>query len=189
MSLSTATSARDSDVRAAQERDAQERGAPGTAPLGPGGKPPLIRRRLFPTPLHRRVAYAILFEAFAVLFTTLILSALGNSAGASALIGVVSSVVALIWNLVFNSLFERWERRSGHTGRPLRIRLLHTLLFEGGLMMVLIPAVALILQVSVWEAFLYEAGLIVFFLVYNALYAWCFDRVFGLPDSARQGSG
>jgi uncharacterized membrane protein len=39
--------------------------------------------------------------------------------------------------------------------------------------------------VSLWEALLYEAALIVFFLVYNAVYAWCFDRVFGLPDSAQ----
>jgi uncharacterized membrane protein len=155
-----------------------------TVPVGPGGKPALVGRRLFPTPLHRRIVYALVFEALAILFTSLILGALGNSAGDSALVAVVSSVVALLWNMVFNSLFERWERRTGITGRPVRIRVLHTLLFEGGLMVVLIPAIALILQISLWEAFLYEAGLIVFFLVYNAVYAWAFDRVFGLPDSA-----
>ena len=44
---------------------------------------------------------------------------------------------------------------------------------------------ALILQVGLWEAFLYELALIIFFLIYNAVYAWCFDRVFGLPDSAQ----
>lgn len=157
-----------------------------TVPLGPGGRPPLVRRRVFPAPIHRRVVYALVFEALAVVFTTLILAALGNPAGASALIGVVSSVVALIWNMVFNTLFERWEKRSGTTGRPVKVRLVHTLLFESGLVVVLVPLVALILQVSLWEALLYEAGLIVFFLVYNAGYAWCFDRVFGLPDSARQ---
>lgn len=154
--------------------------------MGPGGRPPLVQRQVFPTPIHRRVVYALVFEALAIGFTTLILAALGNPAGASALIGVVSSVVALVWNMVFNTLFERWEKRSGTTGRPLKVRVVHTLLFESGLVVVLVPLVALILQVSLWEALLYEAGLILFFLIYNAGYAWCFDRVFGLPDSARQ---
>ena len=169
---------RDADVRDAQGAQ--------SAPLGVGGRPPLVKCRIFPAPMHRRIVYALVFEALAVVFTTLILTALGNSAGASAVIGVVSSVVALVWNLVFNTLFERWEKRSGITGRPVKIRLLHTFLFEGGLVVVLVPLVAVILRVSLWEAFLYEAGLIVFFLVYNAGYAWCFDRVFGLPDSARK---
>ncbi|QCU79331.1 PACE efflux transporter [Citricoccus sp. SGAir0253] len=142
-------------------------------------------RRVFPSPVHRRVVYAVVFEALAIGFTTVILAALGNPAGSSAVVGVVSSVVALLWNMLFNTLFEWWERRSGHTGRPLWMRLLHTVLFEAGLVVVLVPAVALILQVTLWEAFLYEAALIVFFLLYNAVYAWVFDRVFGLPDSAR----
>lgn len=124
-------------------------------PLAPGGRRALVGRRVFPTPAVRRVVYAVIFEALAIGFTTVILSLMGNPAGASAAVGVLSSVVALIWNMVFNTLFERWERRSGHTGRPLRIRLLHTLLFELGLVIVLVPAVALLLQVSLWEAFLY----------------------------------
>ncbi|MEV4901698.1 PACE efflux transporter [Citricoccus sp. NPDC055426] len=154
-------------------------------PKAPGGRRALVGRRVFRTPLVRRVVYAVVFEAFAILFATLILTLMGNPPGASAAVGVVSSVVALIWNMVFNTLFERWERRSGHTGRPLWVRLMHTVLFEAGLLVFLIPAVALLLQVGLWEAFLYEAALLVFFLIYNAVYAWCFDRVFGLPDSAQ----
>lgn len=154
-------------------------------PTAPGGRPALIGRRVFSSPVQRRVVYAVVFEALAIVFTTLILAALGNSASSAAIVGVVSSVVALLWNIAFNTLFERWERRSGHTGRPLWVRLLHALLFEGGLVVFLVPAVALILQVNLWEAFLYELALIIFFLVYNPVYAWCFDRVFGLPDSAQ----
>jgi uncharacterized membrane protein len=154
-------------------------------PMAPGGRRALVGRRIFPTPAARRVVYAVIFEALAIGFTTVILALMGNSAGASAAVGVVSSVVALLWNMVFNTLFERWERRSGRTGRPLWIRLVHTVLFEIGLMVFLVPAVALLLQVSLWEALVYEAGLIIFFLIYNGVYAWCFDRVFGLPDSAQ----
>ncbi|GAA1132734.1 PACE efflux transporter [Citricoccus alkalitolerans] len=176
---STVDSASDSIVDPTSDAAQRE------VPLAPGGRRALIGRRVFPTPAVRRVVYAVIFEALAIGFTTVILSLLGNPAGASAAVGVLSSVVALIWNMVFNTLFERWERHSGHTGRPLRIRLLHTLLFELGLVIVLVPAVAVLLQVSLWEAFLYEAALIVFFLIYNAVYAWLFDRVFGLPDSAQ----
>lgn len=154
-------------------------------PLGPGGKPALVGRRVFRTPTQRRVVYAVIFEALAIVFTTLILAALGNSAGPSFLVGVVSSMVALIWNMVFNTLFEKWEAWSGHTGRPLWVRILHMTLFESGLVLFLVPAVALILQVSLWEAFLYELALIIFFLIYTGIYAWCFDRMFGMPDSAQ----
>jgi uncharacterized membrane protein len=157
----------------------------GDVPAAPGGKRALVGRRVFSSPMQRRVAYAVVFEALAIVFTTLILAALGNPAGSSAVVGVVSSVVALLWNMLFNTMFEWWERRSGHTGRPFWVRLVHTFLFEAGLVVVLVPAVALILQVGLWEAFLYELALIIFFLIYNAVYAWCFDRVFGLPDSAQ----
>lgn len=157
----------------------------GLVPMGPGGKPALVGRRVFRTPTQRRVVYAVIFEALAIVFTTLILAALGNSAGPSFLVGVVSSAVALIWNMVFNTLFEKWEAWSGHTGRPLWVRMLHMTLFESGLVLFLVPAVALILQISLWEAFLYELALIIFFLIYTGIYAWCFDRVFGMPDSAQ----
>jgi uncharacterized membrane protein len=30
-----------------------------------------------------------------------------------------------------------------------------------------------------------QAGLLVFFMVYTFVYNWCFDRLFGLPASAR----
>lgn len=155
-------------------------------PTGPGGHPPLIKHQFFPTPVHRRIAYALVFEVLAIIFTTLILTGLGNSAGASALLGVVSSLVALGWNVVFNTVFERWEKRSGITGRPWRLRLLHTVFFECGLVVILIPLVSMILQVSLARALGLEAGLIIFFLAYNAGYTWCFDRVFGLPLSARE---
>jgi uncharacterized membrane protein len=157
----------------------------GDVPAAPGGKRALVGRRVFSSPMQRRVVYAVVFEALAIVFTTLILAALGNPAGSSAVVGVVSSVVALLWNMLFNTVFEWWERRSGHTGRPFWVRLVHTFLFEAGLVVVLVPAVALILQVGLGEAFLYELALIIFFLIYNAVYAWCFDRVFGLPDSAQ----
>lgn len=154
-------------------------------PLGPGGRPALVGRRVFDSPVSRRVVYAVVFEALAIAFTTTLLIVTGQSAQGSLLVGIVSSLVALTWNMVFNTLFEAWERRSGHTGRPWWVRVLHAVLFEAGLMMILIPLIAWILDISLLHALVLEAGLLIFFLIYTAVYAWSFDRVFGLPDAAQ----
>jgi len=153
-------------------------------PVGPGGRDALIGRRIFRSPLARRITYAVVFEILAVGFTTLILAILGNDSGASFLVGVVSSMVALAWNMLFNWGFEAFERRIGVTHRPWYMRVTHAVLFEGGLVIMLVPAIAWLLSISLFEAFILEIGLLIFFLIYTAIYAWTFDRVFGLPEPA-----
>ena len=170
----------------AADVDATPAAAP-RPPRGPGGRRALAGRPVFASAALRRVVYAVVFEALAILFTTGILSALGNAGGPSLAVAVVSSTVALLWNVVFNTLFERFERRVGVTHRPWWMRAAHAVGFEGGLLVFLVPAVALVLGVGLWEAFLIEAGLLVFFLVYAAVYAYVFDSVFGLPtESVRE---
>lgn len=153
-------------------------------PVGPGGRDALIGRRIFPSPLGRRITYALIFEVLAIGFTTIILALLGNDSGSAFIVGVISSTVALTWNLLFNWGFETFERRIGITHRPWYMRFSHALLFEGGLIVMLVPAIALVLGVSLWEAFLLELVILIFFLFYTAVYAWIFDRVFGLPEPA-----
>ncbi|MDN6638356.1 MAG: hypothetical protein L0L05_08470 [Yaniella sp.] len=48
----------------------------------------------------------------------------------------------------------------------------------------LVPTIAWVLGVSVLEAFMLQVVILVFFLIYTAVYAWIFDRVFGLPEPA-----
>jgi uncharacterized membrane protein len=43
------------------------------------------------------------------------------------------------------------------------------------------------LDISLTTAFLANLGLLVFFFFYAIAFTWCFDRVFGLPASARAG--
>ena len=153
-------------------------------PVGPGGRNALVGRRIFPSPLGRRITYAVVFEVLAVGFTTVILALLGNASSASFLVGVLSSTVALTWNLLFNWLFEAFERRIKVTHRPWYMRISHAVVFEGGLILMLIPAIAWVLGVSLVEAFMLEVILLIFFLIYTACYAWVFDRLFGLPEPA-----
>src|SRR5699024_10143698 len=91
---------------------------------------------------------------------------------------------ALTWNLLFNWLFEAFERRIKVTHRPWYMRVSHAVLFEGGLILMLIPAIAWVLGVSLVEAFMLEVILLVFFFIYTACYAWAFDRLYGLPEPA-----
>jgi uncharacterized membrane protein len=87
--------------------------------------------------------------------------------------------------VVFNHLFERWEARQAVKGRSLARRTAHALGFEGGLMLVFVPLFAWWFQVGWLKAAAMQAGLLVFFMVYTFVYNWCFDRLFGLPASAR----
>jgi hypothetical protein len=48
----------------------------------------------------------------------------------------------------------------------------------------LVPFFAWWLEVSLWQAFVLDLGLLLFFLVYTFVFNWVFDRVFGLPASA-----
>lgn len=133
----------------------------------------------------RRVIYVTLYETIAIIVSSLIFIAIGQSAGHSGVMAVVASALAIIWNLSFNALFERWEARQAVKGRSILRRIVHALGFEGGLALMLIPLMAWWFGVSLWEATMMEAGLLVFFLVYTYAFNWCFDRAFGLPASAQ----
>ncbi|WP_313812147.1 PACE efflux transporter [Glutamicibacter sp.] len=125
----------------------------------------------------RRVIYVLSYELIAVTATTIGLWALGYSGSHSSMVAIVSSGTALVWNYVFNLLFEAWERRQDSASRTLARRVAHALGFEGGLVLILVPLLALILQVTVLEALVLEAGLLLFFLIYTFVFAWVFDQL------------
>lgn len=135
------------------------------------------------SPVVRRIVYVLSYEVIAILFVTTALVALGFGGGSSGLIAVVSSVVAIIWNFIWNTMFEAWEKRQTSQKRTLGRRVVHSLGFEGGLIVFLVPILAWILQVSLVEAFFLELGLLVFFLIYTFVFAWVFDLI--LPPKAR----
>ena len=112
--------------------------------------------------------------------------AIGLEAGASGVMAVVASTLAIVWNVTFNHLFERWEARQTVKGRSVRRRAVHAMGFEGGLALMLIPLMAWWFDISLWEAAVMEAGLLVFFMVYTFAFNWVFDRIFGLPASAQK---
>lgn len=137
------------------------------------------------SPRTRRVLQALLYEVFAIAFVGPVLSfAFDKPATSTLALAFVLSSIALGWNYIFNALFERWEARQARRGRSFARRLAHGIGFEGGLVVILVPVMALWLKISVLEAFLANLGLLAFFFFYAIAFTWIFDKVFGLPASA-----
>ena len=138
------------------------------------------------SPTRRKIVYAVSFEALGTLVASVALMLMSEaSAGSSLALSVLTATIALCWSYLFNTGFEAWEARQPVKGRSIRRRTVHALMFEGGLVLICIPVMAWWLQVGYIEALVYEAGLIVLFMVYTYAFTWGFDRIFGLPASAR----
>ena len=137
-------------------------------------------------PLTHKILYAVLFEALGIAVASCGLLLMSDASPAQSLIlSAATASIALVWSLGYNALFEAWETRQATKGRSTRRRAVHALLFEGGLVILMVPVMAWWLGVSFAQALVYEAGLIALFIAYTYFFTWSFDRLFGLPASAR----
>ncbi len=134
----------------------------------------------------RKVVYVTLFEVIAIGCTTAGLTLFSSQGAAHASVAAVaSSIIAVVWNLLYNALFEAWEARQSKRGRGMARRVAHAVGFEAGMLAMLVPLFAWWLDVTLWQAFLLDFGLVLFFVAYTFLFSWGFDMLFGLPASAR----
>lgn len=137
-------------------------------------------------PALRKIIYAVAFETGGILMATAALRLMSDAGNAKSFsLAVVSAAIALTWSFVFNTMFEAWETRQTTKGRSLMRRTVHAALFEGGLVLILLPATAWWLSTTIWLAFTYEAVLIALFLIYAWAFTWAFDKLLGLPNSAK----
>lgn len=138
------------------------------------------------SPTLRKITYAVSFETLGILMGAAVLRLFsGAPAKDTLLLSATGAAIALLWSYLFNTLFEAWEARQTVRGRSFLRRAAHALLFEGGLTVIMLPVTAWLLAVPLALAFAYEAGLIAFYLAYAYVFTWAFDRLFGLPASAR----
>ncbi|MBV4481336.1 multidrug/biocide efflux PACE transporter [Pseudomonas khavaziana] len=127
--------------------------------------------------ITERVCQAIGFEALALsICTPLMAWIMDKPALDMGLVALAISLIALSWNIIFNGLFDRLKARlqlanSGQT------RVLHALLFEGGLIVVVVPLVAMWLNISLLQAFMLDIGVLLFFLPYTYVYHWGYDVI------------
>lgn len=101
---------------------------------------------------------------------------LGYSLAKIGLLTLVISLMAMLWNMVFNTLFDRAQRRMGFK-RTVTARVVHALLFEVGLILAVVPLAAWWLDIGLWEAFVLDIAIVLFFLPYTFVFNWVYDHV------------
>lgn len=101
-------------------------------------------------------------------------------------IGVLSAIIAIIatlWNLVYNYLFDIALKYARHTtAKGTMMRVLHAVLFEVGLLAVLMPFIAGYLGISLWQALMMDISFAAFYMAYAFIFNWVYDRLFPLPE-------
>ena len=103
------------------------------------------------------------------------------------LLTLMISLIAMVWNMVFNALFDRAQRRMGFK-RTLLARGVHAVLFEVGLIMAVVPLAAWWLNIGLWEAFVLDIGIALFFLPYSFAFNWTYDHVRAAIVARRRNS-
>ena len=97
-------------------------------------------------------------------------------------VGIFAATVATVWNFLYNLGFDHAMRyRYGHVRKSLWHRVVHTLGFELGLLMVLLPPIAWYLGMTLWQTFLLDLAIAAFYIVYNFVFNIIYDRVFPIP--------
>ncbi|MDD1965249.1 multidrug/biocide efflux PACE transporter [Pseudomonas putida] len=127
--------------------------------------------------IKERAFHALLFELIGVvLFAPGLAWVLGQSLGKMGAMTVMISTVAMLWNMLFNAGFDRLRARLGFA-MTLKVRALHAISFETGLIVAVVPLAAWWLSISLWEAFLLDIGLLLLFLPYTMLFNMAYDKV------------
>lgn len=130
-----------------------------------------------------RIRYTLLYE---VLGLALVVPGgrllLGITMFDMGMIGLGSTIVAVSWNYLFSWLFDHTMLRiKGTAGKSLADRVIHAVLYQVGLIALLVPAIAFCLGRRLLAAFLANIGLTLFYLAYNFVFTWAYDVLFPPP--------
>ncbi|MCP1441167.1 putative membrane protein [Pseudomonas sp. GGS8] len=127
--------------------------------------------------ITERILQAIGFELLAILICTPLLAwVMDKPMLEMGVAAMAIAALALAWNVVFNGVFDRLLKRFAIV-RNAWVRVVHALLFEGGLVAFGVPLIAWWLKISLWQAFLLDIGVLLFFLPYTYVYHWGYDVV------------
>lgn len=127
--------------------------------------------------VRERFFHALAFELLAIaICAPLGAWLLGYSLAHIGLLTLMISLVAMTWNMIFNAIFDRVQRRLGFE-RTLVARAFHAVLFEIGLLLAVVPLAAWWLDIGLWEAFVLDIGIALFFLPYTFLFNLAYDHL------------
>lgn len=126
--------------------------------------------------LIERVFHAVLFEVLAVTLAVIVLAIFTNhQLGSISGTMIVVATIAMVWNFIYNWCFDRVVP-GDKTQRSLVLRIVHTLLFQGGLLILTVPVIAMLLNVNLWQALVMDIGVTICITVYAFLYNLTYDH-------------
>jgi len=130
-----------------------------------------------------RLRHALSFEIIALFIVTPLGAWLfAQPLGDIGIVAVISATIATGWNYLYNLLFDHALLRfAGNVKKSIVMRIFHAVLFEAGLLVVLLPFIAWYLGLSLREAFLMDISFAAFYLVYAFVFNWAYDLVFPVP--------
>lgn len=132
-----------------------------------------------------RIRHAISFEILGLLLVTpLGAIAFHHPIQDIGVIALVGATIATAWNYVYNLGFDHaLKRLTGRAQKSMPIRVLHALLFELGLLALLLPFVMAYLGVSFWEALVMDIGFALFYMAYAFVFNLGYDRIFPVREA------
>lgn len=131
-----------------------------------------------------RIRHAVSFELIGLAILVPVGSwAFSMPAADIGIVGVVSATLATAWNYIYNLGFDHMLLRlRGTTLKTVPMRVVHTVAFELGLLMILLPFVAWYLGIGLLQAFVMDIAFAAFYMVYAFVFNWTYDRLFPLPE-------
>lgn len=127
--------------------------------------------------LRERIFHAVCFEVIAIAITAPISALmLGRSILEMGSVAIILSTIAMILNVVYNMIFDYfWPLSKGP--RSTVIRVIHAIGFELSFVIIGIPVIALLLNMTLFNAFMLEIGFFTFFLFYTYIYNLVYDKL------------
>ncbi|HDN2513593.1 MULTISPECIES: multidrug/biocide efflux PACE transporter [Providencia] len=125
--------------------------------------------------LTERVFHAVSFEVIAIAITAPVSAwVLGRSIFQMGTVAIVLSTLAMLLNLFYNMLFDHfWPLSKGP--RSTKVRIGHAVGFELSFVILGVPMLALLLNMTLWDAFILEVGFFTFFLFYTYAFNLVYD--------------
>lgn len=125
----------------------------------------------------RRLVHAMSYEVLLLVIIAILLSIFSSMSILEAgSLSLIMALLSVLWNMIFNHFFERWEKKHQFQ-RDIKIRLLHAVGFEGGLMLATIPIIAYMLQISLLQAVWLDLGLTLGIMVYTFVFQYFYDAL------------
>ncbi|MDQ1211988.1 multidrug/biocide efflux PACE transporter [Pantoea anthophila] len=126
--------------------------------------------------LKERILHAVCFETLAILTVSPLAAWVMNKPlFQMGSLAIMLSTAAMLWNMIYNAGFDRIYAPGEKRGPA--VRAIHALGFEGGFILIGLPIAALMLEITLWQAFLVEVAFFLFFLPFTLAYNWGWDQL------------